>query len=199
MGSDFQYVLHTKLRTGNGTGWQCPMPCTSTFLASATSAAPTFMATTSTTTSSTTIFTTTTIIASSSGFPWWCWLLLVLLVGLCFGAVVASRAFLLEKGRQGTKKKRAAPAEIALLTDPEQQSGLPMQVTPVPKLQPTRDYAVPAYPALVAPVAQSLFDQADTNRDGVITRDEYARLSLFDQLDTNHDGVLTRDELARWR
>lgn len=197
--SDFQYVLHTKLRTGNGTGWQCPMPCTSTFLASATSAAPTLMATTSTTTSSTTAFTTTTIIASSSGFPWWCWLLLVLLVGLCFVAAVASRAFLLARGRQGTKKKRATPAEIAPLTDPEQQAGLPMQVTPVPKPQPTRDSAVPAYPALVAPVAQSLFDQADTNRDGVITRDEYAQLSLFDQLDTNHDGVLTRDELARWR
>jgi len=45
----------------------------------------------------------------------------------------------------------------------------------------------------------SLFDQLDTNRDGVLTREEYARLSLFDQLDTNRDGVLTQDELARLR
>jgi len=44
---------------------------------------------------------------------------------------------------------------------------------------------------------EDLFDQIDTNHDGVITRDEYNRLSLFDQLDTNRDGVLTPDEYAR--
>merc|ERR1711953_784852 len=43
--SDFQYALHTKLvhtkiGTGNGTGWQCPMPCTSTYITTSTSALP---------------------------------------------------------------------------------------------------------------------------------------------------------------
>merc|ERR1712187_629219 len=40
-------------------------------------------------------------------------------------------------------------------------------------------------------------DQIDANHDGVITREEYARLNLFDQIDTNHDGVITREEYAR--
>merc|ERR1712151_505455 len=56
----------------------------------------------------------------------------------------------------------------------------------------------PAGPSMGAPAyAQNLFDQIDTNHDGVITRDEYARLSLFDQIDTNHDGVITSEEYAR--
>merc|ERR1712178_401513 len=49
----------------------------------------------------------------------------------------------------------------------------------------------------MSPEAQNLFNQIDTNHDGVITREEYARLSLFDQIDTNHEGVLTREEYAR--
>ena len=42
--------------------------------------------------------------------------------------------------------------------------------------------------------------QADTNGDGMISREEAAALPMiskhFDQLDTNKDGYLTPDELA---
>merc|ERR1711879_813688 len=167
--NDFQYVLHTKLKTGNGTGWQCPMPCTSNYLPSATSGAPRTSYTTTTTTSFTTTTTSTTA-ESGSSFPWWCWLLLVLLAGLCIVAAVATRSVLAPK-----KKKRAA--EVASESDPESNS------TPLTRT--------------MSPEAQHLFDQIDTNHDGVITREEYARLNLFDQIDTNHDGVLSREEYAR--
>merc|ERR1712048_1143765 len=87
--SDFQYVLHTKLKTGNGTGWQCPMPCKSSFISSGNSAATSTSSTTITVSTSisttvepaTLLFTTTTSVESGSSVPWWCWLLLVLLVG----------------------------------------------------------------------------------------------------------------------
>jgi EF hand domain-containing protein len=40
------------------------------------------------------------------------------------------------------------------------------------------------------------FQRLDTNKDGVISRDEWRRRpQMFDRIDTNHDGVLTRDEL----
>merc|ERR1712048_1503175 len=44
--SDFQYVLHTKLGPGNGTGWQCPMPCSSRFFDTSAAAASASVATT---------------------------------------------------------------------------------------------------------------------------------------------------------
>merc|ERR1712048_1444559 len=91
---DFQYVLHTKLGPGNGTGWQCPLPCTSTFLVTSTSAAPTFPAVTTNVTS-TTFTTTTTTVESSSSVPWWGLLLLVLLAALvCCVVAVACRTYL---------------------------------------------------------------------------------------------------------
>ena len=46
--------------------------------------------------------------------------------------------------------------------------------------------------------------QADTNRDGAISRDE-ANKSLphlaknFDKIDENHDGLITREELQHFR
>ena len=41
--------------------------------------------------------------------------------------------------------------------------------------------------------------RADTNGDGIITREEAIAQATerFDQLDINHDGKLTRDELGR--
>lgn len=45
------------------------------------------------------------------------------------------------------------------------------------------------------------FDNADANRDGVVTRAEFSaeRASKFDQIDRNQDGVLSKDDLARLR
>lgn len=45
-----------------------------------------------------------------------------------------------------------------------------------------------------------LFEKADTNHDGVVSRDEYlaARAAKFDQLDRNHDGYLTEDDFPRF-
>merc|ERR1712151_343006 len=58
---------------------------------------------------------------------------------------------------------RSLPAEFS------STHSVPLQITPVP-----------VYPIATASAAQNLFDQLDTNHDGVITREEYARLSLFD-------------------
>merc|ERR1711988_1440610 len=106
------------------------------------------------------------------------WLLLVLLVGLCIVAGIASRSFLAPKKPKKKRKMGVAP-------ESDLESTTPLQ----PAASPT-DRSAPVY-------AQDLFDQIDTNHDGVITREEYARLNLFDQIDTNHDGVLTREEYAR--
>lgn len=185
--SDFQYALHTKLvhskvGTGNGTGWQCPMPCTSTYIATSTSAVPVKVleSTPETTTSFTTTSTTTTPVESSSSMPWWCGLLLVLLAGLVVIAIVASRAFL-------SRKEKRTPKKIKRSLDIEEAEDLFDQIDTNRDGFITRE----EYNRL------SLFDQLDTNHDGVLTREEYNRLSLFDQLDTNRDGVLTQDEYAR--
>ena len=46
-----------------------------------------------------------------------------------------------------------------------------------------------------------MFSTADTNGDGIITREEFvsARTAMFDRADTNHDGQLTQDEVAELR
>merc|ERR1712187_81648 len=113
-----------------------------------------------------------------SSLPWWCWLLLVLLAGLCIVAAFASRSFLAPK-----KPKKKRKMEVTPESDLE-------STTPLQPAASSTDRSAPVY-------AQNLFDLIDTNHDGVITREEYARLSLFDQIDTNHDGVLTREEYAR--
>ncbi|HEY4210265.1 MAG TPA: hypothetical protein VGM84_02185 [Steroidobacteraceae bacterium] len=45
------------------------------------------------------------------------------------------------------------------------------------------------------------FDLADTNGDGIITREEFlaAQERLFDRLDKDHNGVLTKEEAAAAR
>jgi len=41
--------------------------------------------------------------------------------------------------------------------------------------------------------------RADSNGDGVVTRDEYAaaRMARFDKMDRNHDGYISRDDFGR--
>ncbi len=45
----------------------------------------------------------------------------------------------------------------------------------------------------------SVFDGADTDHDGRISRAEFAaaRMKEFNRLDRNHDGVVSRDDFAR--
>jgi hypothetical protein len=45
----------------------------------------------------------------------------------------------------------------------------------------------------------STFDNADANKDGVVSRAEYAdaRNARFAQLDRNHDGAIAKDDFGR--
>jgi Ca2+-binding EF-hand superfamily protein len=45
----------------------------------------------------------------------------------------------------------------------------------------------------------AVFDGADADHDGVVTRAEFlaARAARFDKMDRNHDGVVSRDDLPR--
>ena len=59
-------------------------------------------------------------------------------------------------------------------------------------------------------LVQALFEEFDTNNDGVISRAEFVDLidcllgkhgvmtrnEIFDEFDANHDNVISRDELA---
>jgi hypothetical protein len=44
-------------------------------------------------------------------------------------------------------------------------------------------------------------DNADANKDGVITREEFqrARMATFDKIDRNHDGFLDSDDAPKFR
>lgn len=58
-------------------------------------------------------------------------------------------------------------------------------------------------------LVEALFEEFDTNRDGVISRGEFVglidcllgehgvktRQEIFDEFDANHDNVISRDEL----
>jgi Ca2+-binding EF-hand superfamily protein len=50
-------------------------------------------------------------------------------------------------------------------------------------------------------LASAMFDRMDTNRDGLIAKDEAeaARVRLFDRLDANHDSFVTAAELGAAR
>jgi len=121
---------------------------------------------------------------------------LILLGGLLIVAVVASRSLITPKGKRAIKRNKKA-------MDIEDRG----EVTDGLVVAPVVNYAADQNNANRDGVISrdeynrrlSLFDQLDTDGDGFLTREEYARLSLFDQLDTNHDGVLTREELARFR
>lgn len=49
-----------------------------------------------------------------------------------------------------------------------------------------------------AQAQQQRFDKLDTNKDGVVSRDEYKADvdARFDKLDTNHDGIVNAQEIA---
>jgi Ca2+-binding EF-hand superfamily protein len=49
--------------------------------------------------------------------------------------------------------------------------------------------------------SQRMLDNADANKDGVITREEYqqSRLEMFDKLDRNKDGVVDSEDAPKFR
>jgi Ca2+-binding EF-hand superfamily protein len=49
--------------------------------------------------------------------------------------------------------------------------------------------------------AQRMLDNADANKDGVITREEYqkSRLEMFDKLDRNDDGYIDSEDAPKFR
>jgi Ca2+-binding EF-hand superfamily protein len=55
-----------------------------------------------------------------------------------------------------------------------------------------------ATPALAQNVSLDVFDTADTNHDGRITRAEFAaaREKQFDRMDRNHDGAVSKEDFG---
>jgi hypothetical protein len=48
---------------------------------------------------------------------------------------------------------------------------------------------------------KGVFEQADANNDGIVTKDEFiaAETRYFDSVDTDHDGKLSKDEIKAQR
>merc|ERR1712048_181865 len=215
--NDFQYVLHHKIESGDGTGWECPLPCSSSFIPSTTtsaSAATTAIALESTatiTTSTTSYTTTTTTLDNGSAVPWWAWLLLLLLCALCLVAAAAAMYFYKKNRKKGGVKKTKRAARVAATAEtvlaPAQASAptsytAALASTPVPAnymlAAPARYVAAaPQVPLRTVPVRSVTVPMAEP----VQAMPAYARqgtqaMALFDQLDSNHDGTLSRAEFA---
>jgi len=215
--NDFQYVLHAKIASGEGTGWECPLPCSSSFIASTTPAAP---ATTiavlglssPTTTTTLTTTTTTSTLDNGSALPWWAWPLLLGLCGLCLAAAAAAVYFY--KKKRGVKKSKRAvksmpvPAPAAAPAAAQESAPAPCTAAPAPTL-----HAVPVNYMAAAPIqyaaaspqvplrALPVQSVAMPMAEPVQAMPAYARqgnqaMSLFNQLDSNHDGTLSRAEFA---
>ncbi len=58
------------------------------------------------------------------------------------------------------------------------------------------DTPAPQGPGGDRPHHDGMFERADANHDGVVTKDEFMKesASFFDKVDTNHDGKITKDE-----
>lgn len=60
--------------------------------------------------------------------------------------------------------------------------------------------AIEAAVAKLRAKMQARFDEADANKDGKISREEFlaARTKWFAEVDTNGDGILDQNELRAW-
>lgn len=58
-----------------------------------------------------------------------------------------------------------------------------------------------ATPAAASAPRQGVFEKADANHDGIVTKEEFlaSEGQYFDSVDANHDGKLTQDEIKAQR
>lgn len=161
---DFQYVLNQMIDNpqSNGTGWQCPMPCTSTYITTLTTTA----AVTSTaglvstsakdlvmpSSTSPAVFSTTTAMVGasdeSSGFPWWGWLILLGVALLCCAGLVAAYM------KYGTGKAKKTKRAMAVKAEAPPAAATTRIAAPAPAPAPVTYTAAPTYTAVPAPPVQ---------------------------------------------
>jgi hypothetical protein len=172
--NDFQFALNDMLGPNqNGTGWQCPAPCTSTFITTTTAAVTTsekdlVISDSTSLSSSTTVsaegtgFSWTTTPAKvgtegdeGSGFPWYGYLLLGGLLLLCCAGIAYAYMNFGKKGGAKKAKRSVKKAKPPALAPAVQETSYTAPAA-------TTYTAAPIYTA--APMAAPVYTAAPTTR-----------------------------------